>query len=119
LPVKEFCVFAANYIWPQRTMVGEQLVLVIHVEPGQTVTEDLRQNISALNSRLLNYKRIHGIVLFEEDFHARLRLRLTETSWPSSWPSAIAPERFNRCDGVAAFSRRWPAGLVPCFYLGW
>ena len=25
LPVKEFCVFAANYIWPQRSMVGEQL----------------------------------------------------------------------------------------------
>jgi long-chain acyl-CoA synthetase len=76
LPVKEFCVFAANYIWPQRTMVGEQLVLVIHVEPGQTVTEDLRQNISALNSRLLNYKRIHGIVLFEEDFPRTASLKI-------------------------------------------
>ncbi len=30
LPVKEFCVFAANYLWPARTMVGEQLVLVVH-----------------------------------------------------------------------------------------
>ena len=29
LPVKEFCVFAANYLWPARTMVGEQLVLVL------------------------------------------------------------------------------------------
>ncbi len=28
LPVKEFCVFAANYLWPARTMVGEQLVIV-------------------------------------------------------------------------------------------
>src|SRR5450755_2583599 len=27
LPIKEFCVFAANYVWPKRTMVGEQLIL--------------------------------------------------------------------------------------------
>src|SRR6202040_7676 len=50
LPVKEFCVFAANYIWPQRSMVGERLVLVMHLEPGQTFTEDLRKRVSLLNS---------------------------------------------------------------------
>ena len=27
--------FAANYLWPARTMVGEQLVIVIHPEAGQ------------------------------------------------------------------------------------
>ena len=68
LPVKEFCVFAANYIWPQRTMVGEQLILAIHLEPGQSLTAALRQDITARNNRLLNYKRIHGIVLVNEDF---------------------------------------------------
>src|SRR5262249_12765878 len=31
LPVKEFCVFAANYVWPKRSMVGEQLILAIHL----------------------------------------------------------------------------------------
>jgi long-chain acyl-CoA synthetase len=76
LPVKEFCVFAANYIWPQRSMVGEQLVLVIHLEPGQTFTEELRKTISSLNSRLLNYKRIHGIVLFDEDFPRTASLKI-------------------------------------------
>jgi long-chain acyl-CoA synthetase len=68
LPVKEFCVFAANYIWPQRTMVGEQLILAIHLEPGQSLTAALRQEITARNNRLLNYKRVHGIVLVDEDF---------------------------------------------------
>ena len=68
LAVKEFCVMAANYIWPQRTMVGEQLVLVIHLEPGQSLTGALRQDITARNNRLLNYKRVHGIVLVNEDF---------------------------------------------------
>jgi len=68
LPVKEFCVFAANYIWPERSMVGEQLLLALHLEPGQTFTEDLRRDISARNNKLLNYKRIHGIVLYDSDF---------------------------------------------------
>jgi len=76
LPVKEFCVFAANYIWPQRTMVGEQLLLVLHLEQGQSLTGELRRDISARNSRLLNYKRVHGIVLFSEDFPRTASLKI-------------------------------------------
>jgi len=44
LPVKEFCVFAANYIWPQRSMVGEQLLLVIHLENGQSYNDELKKS---------------------------------------------------------------------------
>jgi long-chain acyl-CoA synthetase len=76
LPVKEFCIFAANYIWPQRSMVGEQLLLALHLEPGQTYTEELRRDISARNSKLLNYKRIHGVVLFDEDFPRTASLKI-------------------------------------------
>jgi long-chain acyl-CoA synthetase len=68
LPVKEFCVFAANYIWPQRSMVGEQLLLVIHLENGQSYNDELKKAVSFLNGRLLNYKRVHGIVVCEDDF---------------------------------------------------
>ncbi len=80
LPVKEFCVFAANYIWPQRSMVGEQLLLALHLEPGQTYTEELRRDISARNSKLLNYKRIHGVVLFNEDFPRTASLKIKRNS---------------------------------------
>jgi acyl-coenzyme A synthetase/AMP-(fatty) acid ligase len=48
--------------------VSEQLVLTIHLEPGQSLTKELRQEITARNNRLLNYKRVHGIVLVNEDF---------------------------------------------------
>jgi long-chain acyl-CoA synthetase len=68
LPVKEFSVFAANYLWPQRTMVGEQLVLVIHPEEGRAIDEALRAEIASRNRRLLNYKRISGIVGWTSDF---------------------------------------------------
>jgi long-chain acyl-CoA synthetase len=76
LPVKEFCVFAANYIWPSRSMVGEQLVLVIHLEHGQTFTEELRKEIVVRNSRLLNFKRVHGIALYHEDFPLTASLKI-------------------------------------------
>jgi len=76
LPVKEFCVFAANYIWPKRTMTGEKLVLVLHLDQGQTYTDQLRQDVNTRNNRLLNYKRIHGVVLLDEDFPRTASLKI-------------------------------------------
>ena len=92
-PVKEFCVFAANYIWPRRSMVGEQLVLVLRLEEGQTLTDDLRRDISARNNRLLNYKRVHGIVLFDEDFPRTASLKIKRN---------ILAERLAQLDRAAA-----------------
>ncbi len=68
LPVKEFCVFAANYLWPQRTMMDEQLVIVLRVEPGQKFTDTLRTELEGRNRRLLNFKRIRGYVIWDQDF---------------------------------------------------
>jgi len=76
LPVKEFCVFAANYVWPSRSMVGEQLVLVIHLEPGKTFSDELKQEIAARNNKLINYKRIHGVVIYDEDFPLTASLKI-------------------------------------------
>ena len=76
LPVKEFCIFAANYIWPQRSMVNERLLLVLHLEQGQTLTDELRLDISNRNNRLLNYKRVHGLVLLNEDFPRTASLKI-------------------------------------------
>jgi long-chain acyl-CoA synthetase len=94
LPVKEFCVFAANYIWPQRSMIGEQLLLALHLEPGQTYAEDLRREISARNSKLLNYKRIHGVVLFDRDFPRTASMKIKR--------NALA-EQLAKLDRAAAF----------------
>src|SRR5690242_18277781 len=76
LPVKEFCVFAANYIWPKRSMTGERLVLALHLEQGQPYSDELRREINARNQRLLNYKRIHGVVLLEEEFPRTASLKI-------------------------------------------
>jgi long-chain acyl-CoA synthetase len=76
LPVKEFCVFAANYLWPERTMVQEKLIIVLHLEPEQTVTDSLRDDLAERNRRLLNYKRISGYLLWEQDFPRTASLKI-------------------------------------------
>ena len=93
LPVKEFCVFAANYVWPRKSMAGEQLLLVLHLETGQELSEDLRREISARNSRLLNYKRVHGLVLLNEDFPRTASLKIKR--------NALA-ERLSQLDRASA-----------------
>ena len=76
LAVKEFCVFAANFLWPARTMVGEKLVLVIHPEARAAVTDDLVAAIANRNRRLLNYKRISGYLVWDRDFPLTASLKI-------------------------------------------
>jgi long-chain acyl-CoA synthetase len=76
LPIKEFCVFAANYLWPARTMVGEQLVLVLHPETAQEITEALVKDVAERNRRLLNYKRINGYLAWDRDFPLTASLKI-------------------------------------------
>jgi long-chain acyl-CoA synthetase len=93
LPVKEFCVFAANYVWPERSMTGEQLVLALHLEQGQQYSDELRSKINARNHRLLNYKRIHGVVLLEEDFPRTASLKIKRN---------VLAERLSKLERTAA-----------------
>ena len=76
LPVKEFCVFAANYLWSRRTMTGEELVLIVHPDPTQNANGAVRQEIELRNQRLLPYKRISGYVLWPEDFPRTASLKI-------------------------------------------
>jgi long-chain acyl-CoA synthetase len=76
LRVKEFCVFAANYIWPQRTMVGEQLVLVARVDDPSQVVDDLRSQIAERNRTLPDFKRISGFLLWTRDFSRTASMKI-------------------------------------------
>jgi long-chain acyl-CoA synthetase len=77
IAVKEFCVYAANYIWPQHSMTGEQLVLVLRPEPGRTVDDSLLRELTRRNAQLLNYKRVWGYIPWEQDFprNAAMKIR--------------------------------------------
>jgi acyl-coenzyme A synthetase/AMP-(fatty) acid ligase len=74
-------------------MVGEKLVLVLHLEPGQEYDEKLRRDINARNNRLLNYKRIHGAVLLDEDFPRTASLKIKRN---------VLAERLAKLDSAGA-----------------
>jgi long-chain acyl-CoA synthetase len=68
LPVKEYCVFAANYVWPKKSLGGETLVLVLRLEQNQKVDSALLEDISARNRRLPDFKRVGGYLVWDQDF---------------------------------------------------
>ena len=74
--VKEYCVFAANYIWPERTMVGEKLIIVLHAGAGKTIGEDVAAELAERNRRLVNYKRISGYLVWDRDFPITAKLEI-------------------------------------------
>jgi long-chain acyl-CoA synthetase len=76
LAVKEFCVFAANYLWPAHTMVDEQLVIAIRLEPEREMDDALRADLAARNQRLRNYKRISGYLIYDRDFPRTASLKI-------------------------------------------
>jgi long-chain acyl-CoA synthetase len=76
LPVKEFCIFAANYLWPVKTLGKEMLVLVVRLEQNQEFDDNLRQQIVDRNRRLADFKRIGGYLLWEKDFPRTASLKI-------------------------------------------
>jgi long-chain acyl-CoA synthetase len=91
LPVTEFCVFAANYLWPVHTMVGEQLVIVVRPEPGQTIDETLRADMTARNQRLRPYKRISGYLVWEDDFPRTASLKIKRVDLAGQMREKLRP----------------------------
>jgi long-chain acyl-CoA synthetase len=76
LPVKEYCVFAENYLWPQKTPGDEMLVLVLRLEQNQQFDDRLREEIITRNRRLADFKRIGGYLVWEKDFPRTASLKI-------------------------------------------
>ena len=68
LAVKEYCIFAANYLWPQKSLGKEMLVLVIRLETNQQFDDLLGEDIARRNRTLADFKRVGGYLVWEKDF---------------------------------------------------
>jgi long-chain acyl-CoA synthetase len=68
LAVKEYSVFAANYIWPKKELGRESLVLLLRLEQNQQLDSKLLAEISARNRRLPDFKRVGGYLVWDKDF---------------------------------------------------
>ena len=68
LPVKEYAVFAVNYIWPRKELGQESLILALRLEQNQKLDSALLENISATNRKLPDFKRVSGYLVWDKDF---------------------------------------------------
>ncbi|HEY4841270.1 MAG TPA: AMP-binding protein [Terriglobales bacterium] len=92
LSVKEYCVFAANYLWPQKTLGDETLVLVVRLEQNQHFDDKLRDEIVARNRRLADFKRVGGYLVWEKDFPRTASLKIKRGELASEIGAGAARE---------------------------
>jgi long-chain acyl-CoA synthetase len=76
IAAREYCVFAANYLWPARTMVGEQLVMVLRTESGEPVGEQIASSLAERNRKLLNYQRVSAYLIWDAEFPRTASLKI-------------------------------------------
>src|ERR1700728_2164770 len=68
LPVKEYSVFAANYVWPKNELRQEILVIVLRLEQNQHFDSKLLEEVSVRNRRLPDFKRVGAYLVWTKDF---------------------------------------------------
>ncbi len=73
--IEEFCVFAADYVWPRGSMTGEQLVIVLRPE-GSWPSDECLAELRERNRKLADYKRISAFVVETKEFPATASLKV-------------------------------------------
>ena len=68
--------FAANYVWPTKTLGQELLVLVLRLDPNQEFSDALKAEIIACNRKLPDYKRVKGYIVWDEDFPRTVAMKI-------------------------------------------
>src|SRR2546425_7989656 len=63
LPVKEYCIFAANYLWPQKMLGRETLILVLRLEAGPEFSPSPKSEIIARNPRVSGFQSVWRILV--------------------------------------------------------
>jgi long-chain acyl-CoA synthetase len=79
LPVKECCIFAANYLWPTKAPGREMLVLLLRLEQNQEFADALKEEIVTRNRHLPDFKRVGGYLLFSKDFPRTASMKIKRT----------------------------------------
>ncbi|HEY8670783.1 MAG TPA: AMP-binding protein [Terriglobales bacterium] len=80
IAIKEYCVFAADYIWPRKELTGEKLVLVLRPDVNQQVTSSIEDDIASRNRRLPDFKRVGGYLIWEKDFPRTVKMDIKRSS---------------------------------------
>ena len=80
LPVKEYCVFAANYVWPIKQLGNEVLFVALRLEQNQQFDAALLEELNTRNRKLPDFKRVNGYLLWPKDFPRTASLKIKRTA---------------------------------------
>lgn len=70
---EDLAVFAANTLWPQRTLTGEELVVVVRSAEDEP---DVGDAIATCNRRLPDFKRVAGYLPWPREFPRTASMKL-------------------------------------------
>ncbi len=76
IPVKEFCVFAANYLWPRAPWSAKNSCWCFIRSRAKSLPRIWPRDLAERNRRLLNYKRVSGYLLWDHDFPRTASLKI-------------------------------------------
>jgi len=77
LAMKEFCIFASGYLWPQPAgATAERLILVMRVPDAQRPDGEWAREIAVRNRSLPDFKRVSGYLLWEQEFPRTASLKI-------------------------------------------
>jgi long-chain acyl-CoA synthetase len=79
LAVKEYCVFAANYVWAVKQLGNETLFIALRLEQNQQFDAALLEDLIARNRKLPDFKRVAGYLIWERDFPRTASLKIKRT----------------------------------------
>ncbi len=88
VPVEELAVFAANTLWPQRTMTGDRLVAVVRVTDAV-----YKPSLAAANRALPDFKRLSGLVEWSDPFPRTASMKLKRRDLASEVGSALSQDQ--------------------------
>ena len=89
--MKEYCIFAANYIWQQKELRGEKLILVLRLDINQNFTDTTRNEIDFRNQTLPDFKRVSGYLLWDKDFPRTASMKIKRTDLAAEIRNAAHP----------------------------
>jgi long-chain acyl-CoA synthetase len=92
LGVKEYCVFAENYIWPRKELGQESLVMVLRLEQNQQSDSALQEDLGARNRRLPDYKRVNSYLLWERDFPRTASMKIKRQALAEEIAKTVKPD---------------------------
>jgi long-chain acyl-CoA synthetase len=89
---EEYCVFSSNYVWQNKSLASDQLLLVLRPKADRDVNA-LLDHVRELNQKLTAYKRVQGVVVMNDEFPRTASQKIKRELLAKKLKEGVARER--------------------------